>query len=676
MKESSSCSLLFLSAWTVALVLALCAPARAMTNNWKASTTGDWSDAANWVEGFIPTNGDDAVITNSGASVIISSSSSNLNSLTLSRTLWFTNWDTYLQASNVSILSNGSMTCVGAFTNNAMSNRVYIICTNLTIAAGGSINADTRGYSGGLVSGGGHGPGGAQGSRAGGSYGGKGGNYAWLEGSRYGSSSVPEYAGSGGGYNSVNAVRGGHGGGAVRIDASDTVILNGFITANGENGSADHAGSGSGGSVWISCRTLAGAETIANTCLIRANGGSSWATGQSGSGGGGRIAIVYDPTAQSTSSVPPLNLSVLGGTTSYKGELGTISVPDGQLLTEPATMARWNGEVLGVASWSPTNLVVSNCTIRFAAAGFRLAVSNELRIATNGVLMLGGDSIITDASVGLYGPFLRYTSTTAGPSLTVSGNLVVTNNGALHVYGGVTNNTTADYGASVSIQGNVNIYSGCSILPVSHPTNGGSVLFSLNNLYIQSGASINAVERGFAGGAGATAYGPGKGGNRSGGGYGGGGGYSPGGATYGLSNAPAQPGSGGGVGNGGQSGLGGNGGGLIRIIAAESITIDGSLNAYAASGWTQNQGAGSGGGIYLRCRTLGGMNISLLASGGSLSGGVGGGGGGGRIAVWRMYSSGTVTTSVSGGTAGSYPGTNGTVTWHWIPVPGTIFTMH
>ncbi|MBI2441062.1 MAG: hypothetical protein HYV35_06790, partial [Lentisphaerae bacterium] len=301
---------------TAALFVLAALPGRATTYTWNVNTTGDWSTAGNWTPAGPPTNGDDAVITNSGVSVLLSSASSNLSSLTLSRTITFTNWDTYLSATNVSILSNGLMTCVGPFSNSVMSNRVYVICSNITIAAGGSINVNSKGYSGAGSSGGGgagQGPGGALGNRSSGSYGGVGGNYAWENGPVYGSAAAPEYAGSGGGYNSVNALRGGHGGGAVRIDALGTVTLNGLITANGEDNTSNNGGTGSGGGVWITCLVLTGAQTTANTCMILANGGSIATGGAGGSGGGGRIAILYDPTAQNALPVvPPLNLSVKG----------------------------------------------------------------------------------------------------------------------------------------------------------------------------------------------------------------------------------------------------------------------------------------------------------------------------------------------------------------------------
>ena len=87
---------------------------------------------------------------------------------------------------------------------------------------------------------------------------------------------------------------------------------------------------------------------------------------------------------------------------------------------------------------------------------------------------------------------------------------------------------------------------------------------------------------------------------------------------------------------------------------------------------------GSGGGIYLYCRTFyGDTNGLLSAHGGNSGAGAGGAGGGGRIAVWRVFdrSTGVISNSVAGGTSAnsaSYYGTNGTVVFGWLPGKGTI----
>ncbi len=67
------------------------------------------------------------------------------------------------------------------------------------------------------------------------------------------------------------------------MEASETVTINGTITANGGNG-VNRSGGGSGGGIYLSCSTVAGRGNI------RANGGNG-GSGYGGGGGGGRIAI-------------------------------------------------------------------------------------------------------------------------------------------------------------------------------------------------------------------------------------------------------------------------------------------------------------------------------------------------------------------------------------------------
>ena len=149
---------------------------------------------------------------------------------------------------------------------------------NVTVSAGGAINANGLGYAAGP----GAGIPGTAGS--GGSYGGIGGvssgGAAGLVG--YGSYDQPTDLGSGGGDSYVGP--GGAGGGAVRITASGTVLVNGSIQANGGPGTNNRAGGGAGGSIWIISPSFSG------TGAVSANGGAGELP-QGGGGGGGRISI-------------------------------------------------------------------------------------------------------------------------------------------------------------------------------------------------------------------------------------------------------------------------------------------------------------------------------------------------------------------------------------------------
>jgi len=92
-----------------------------------------------------------------------------------------------------------------------------------------------------------------------------------------------------------------------------TLILDGRITANGNNGSAQGSGGGSGGSILL---TLGG---FSGTGLITANGGAGESP-SGGGGGGGRIAIYYTGPNSSFSG----SLSAHGGSGANNGSAGTV----------------------------------------------------------------------------------------------------------------------------------------------------------------------------------------------------------------------------------------------------------------------------------------------------------------------------------------------------------------
>ncbi|MEM0243534.1 MAG: DUF87 domain-containing protein, partial [Candidatus Aenigmatarchaeota archaeon] len=150
-------------------------------------------------------------------------------------------------------------------------------------------------------------------------YGGKGGNDAQNDagGDSYGSITQPIDFGSGGG--GSYSGRGGNGGGAIFLNISDTLVINGSILANGENGVANAAGSldrdgggGSGGSVWIIANKFIGNGSIS------ANGGSGDNYG--GGGSGGRIAIYY------VFNYSNVKISAIGGSGYQSGQNGSIYI--------------------------------------------------------------------------------------------------------------------------------------------------------------------------------------------------------------------------------------------------------------------------------------------------------------------------------------------------------------
>lgn len=702
----------------VALGVGLALPC-AMAKTTAATNSGDWATATIWNNGA-PVAGDDVAI-NASKSVTVSTAVGNFNSFTVNGTLTFTNWDTSLSATTVTIASGGSVTLPPAFTTSQMSNRVYFICTDFTLASNATINVDAKGWSGGTNVTGrdGSGPGGGQhctvNGSAGGGYGGTGGTGAWgsptnggshsAGGVVYGSKSLPLSPGSGGG---GGAVVGGAGGGLIWIEATNgNVILNGTLTANGGTGTGQYGG-GSGGGIYLNCRTLA-----ATNGTISATGaaGSGWA----GGGGGGRIAIVCDPAAQQASTRPTMILRASGGAGGGSGGgaggFGTIFVNEGSVVP-----SRWTSScsLSGFTNSTIPSLTVTNARVVFEDRA-AVTVSSDLTVSDGGRLDLydadvtvNGSASIAGDNAGLY--LFRGTNLAIRPSFQVAGNLTLSSGGTnaakLYVYAGTTNTGVGtNYDVSVSVGGTLGLVTNAWVYPTSNPTNGGSIKFSARNVTLAAtNTGFMADGRGWGGGTNVANYSNGTNGFGSGGGLGGscgsgGGGYGgngghgatwnttgAGGGTYGSSNAPVDPGSGGGSGPT-AAGVGGAGGGLIWIEAPSgTITMMGPMTANGSTpstyGSNSEGGGGSGGGIYLKCKNLVGSADGKLSAKGAVGANTyGGPGGGGRIAVWfsstnSFLGSATASGAAAGtGGGGNTAGANGTVVWQYVPPKGTMIMM-
>ena len=198
---------------------------------------------------------------------------------------------------------------------------------DVTVAQGGMIVADGRGYGGGAGPGHGNASGNpATGSGAGfGGSGGQGGSSsASTAGTSYGSLQQPNWLGSGGGMG--NGGVGASGGGRITLVAGGTMRVDGTVSANGANATNERAGGGSGGSIWLSAQSFTG------TGLVSANGGTGEPS-QGGGGGGGRIALWCG-----TTSFPGI-VAARGGNGYQRGGAGTIytranTQPTGQLLVD------------------------------------------------------------------------------------------------------------------------------------------------------------------------------------------------------------------------------------------------------------------------------------------------------------------------------------------------------
>lgn len=643
-------------------VLCVAAGLDAAVLNWKGATTGEWGEAANWVEGTAPTNGGEEVyITNSGSRVILTNSTPVLGSLTIgglsayTNVLLFTNWDTCLTATSITIRALGNLTHSDCNTNASLlnTNRVYLVCTNLALNAGGHINVYAQGFpvymgpgAGTTLVGSGGGHGGAGGDT--------GGANTDISGPTYDSAVAPNMPGSGGGANN-----GGAGGGVVRIDAG-SLTLDGTINADGGYGPvANYCGGGAGGSVYITCGTFGGSSS--GLVSVIGGRGRNGAAGYGGAGGGGRIAVIYTNLAADTAV--RFNASGGWGSSPYTGGVGTIYFPDTALLGENMNCVLSGNIIIpNWYVWNVGNLLLTNGFVALGDGGFTLNVATDLTVrGGNAGLHIGqymsqantdtvwvGRNLLIDGGALTIGTTGQETRTT----LTVGNSLALTNGGDLHVYSGLTNGSS-DYGGLVTVSGATAIAANSWVYPYCNPTNGGAVLFRLAAVNIDAGGGFNAdsTNRAFV----STFYynicrgfdatnGPGRGSSLqgSGGGHGGTGGVTTataGGVTNDVIFAPQLPGSGGGRYATPRFDIGGPGGGVVRIEAA-SIDLNGVITANGANMiYGYWGGGGAGGSIYILTDAFsGGVDGLLRAAGGDGNDGTGGkmpgSGGGGRIAVW------------------------------------------
>jgi YD repeat-containing protein len=288
---------------------------------------------------------------------------------------------------DVIIATNAQVVC--ASTNNQGQENgqwagagVTLLCSNLRIDAGGSLDAFGQGYGPRLGPGAGS-DGWVSGSGAG--YGGQGGtgdDYYGPGGAAYGDLRAPTALGSGGG-GSIFAP-GGAGGGAIRA------IVRGSLTVDGEL-SADAGyyyywypytgGPGSGGSLYVEAGSLRGSGRIQ---------AMSWTAitpyGSAGGGGGGRIAIYY------TNSTFGGSISATGGGGTQYGGAGTIFLQNRGAGTEELRIVDLGtlGAPTPVGSYTNLGTLMVDKGARFVVNG---AFDNEgvISVPAGSELDLNGD---------------------------------------------------------------------------------------------------------------------------------------------------------------------------------------------------------------------------------------------------------------------------------------------
>jgi len=583
-----------------------------------AALSCDTGDTSTTCQITSPQTYDNAETFSGTGDLIISANVSNINqqeSLTLN-------------FPNITILSGGVIT----------GGNITVIAENLTIDSGGEIDTDGLGYT--YDAGPGAGTSGAtyRYGSAGASHGGRGGtggglsSTAYSQGSSapYGSSLNPVTYGSGGG-SAGGSYYGGKGGGVIRLDISDSLIINGLIQSNGTSptsGANDYAASGgAGGSIWITTDDFAGSGTIQ---AIGGNGkDQNYADG--GGGGGGRIAIYYNESTFTGIE----NTNVTGGIEGKKsaswgphawyGGFGSaifVDVDDNSATTfngfrfqNASGPANESGVVTtffdysNPTVWNFTNLTIINTTILQTSDVFLNVVNFNMSNSLWKVYE------VKDKFRGYYYESNIILNITA-PNLTIGAGNVIDLSG-----GGYTNNSGPGAGTS----GTTYRYGSAG---ASHGGRGGT-----------------------GGGLSSTAYSQGSK------------------VPYGSSLHPVTFGSGGG--SAGVSYYGGFGGGVIRLDISDTLTIDGELNVngttpvigeadYAPSG-------GAGGSIWITVPSFAGSG-TLQAKGGNSGDqnyAEGGGGSGGRIAVWYNESTftGITNSDVTGGAKGVAYSSYGPYTW-------------
>jgi len=290
----------------------------AATKTWNGTPAGLWSGTANWSPPGAPASGDDVVFNPavSISSCIADSVADDLRSITLLDSYNgtvvfkknFVNGGSTITLTGALTVSSGTILIEGDTTtwHNGINdgNGITIIASTITVNANGWISADGQGFTPE------RGPGRGTFGAAGAAHGGK---SERSNSTTYGSAETPTSLGSGG-YASYEDAPGG---GAIRLLASNTIRVDGKVSANGLflYLSGFTGGGGSGGSLLLEASRLEGSGTF------EARGGSvigpDW-----GSGGGGRISLVNISSYAFSGT-----LSVNGGEHGRRGYAGTIMFP-------------------------------------------------------------------------------------------------------------------------------------------------------------------------------------------------------------------------------------------------------------------------------------------------------------------------------------------------------------
>jgi autotransporter-associated beta strand protein len=618
---------------------------------WKGVNT-DWANTNNWtnsvgqVPAQPPTALDDVFINVPASSnhptLNLSSSPVTIKTLTLgtslTSTLTVANGDVFTRLlrveGDVTIGAAGVSGVLTHLTNTvAETHRLRLdVGANLTIAAGGQINVDDKGYAGG------YGPGaGVTATYSGGGYGGEGGLWGTAavnspRGTTYGSVTDPVNNGSGPNSGANK------GGGTAVLRVGGAVTHNGTITANGSDGVGGVSSGASGGSINIMAGTITGA-----TGRITASGGAAVANNVTAGGGGGRIALVVTnagatfPASVLTNTFACSKPGDVGlGSRIQYGAAGTIYLKTpantyGDLIVN-------NTNFMGAVAYT----LLRDGTYRFDS--ITTTSKGVLAVGNNAVLTLDGCTLRSDSTTNdvLYGDLNNRIYFLQG------GRLLLKDNGQLNWTGTWTNNgVISQLGlGSYTLPGSLVVASNAVLTHEVGNGNWLSLVMTNGDLTVATNGAIWAVGCGYVNNS------PFVGSGNAGGVHGGEGGWGSGGVagtpttpTYGSITNPTTAG-------GGSAGTyPSSGGGVVIVRASGVVTVNGVINA---NGPTAQVSGGAGGSVNIRAGDLQGSGSGRITADGGigLAGNTGGGGGGGRIAVvlTNAMTVGNVAFSAVGGT--------------------------
>jgi hypothetical protein len=645
--------------------------AKAASVNWVGTSGGSWHDPANWSGGEVPTGLDEVTITGDDM-FVLATTTIDFTSLTLagpdvrfglvgnigtggditvsSSLLIQGNATRQTITGTLSLTNGGTLTHLQNTSTTLYT--VDFVAEDVIIESGAQVRVDNEGNPGGGVGEDGYGDGGGD-ANTNGVHGGGASNAGMggqsSDGNVGGNDTCtfsdlgPLYGGSGGAGSAASS--GGDGGGFVRLEANNSIIVNGRITADADGSGSEiageGAGGGAGGTIHLVANTVSGIPE-----LIAARGGNSFDS-NGGGGGGGCVRIEYD----TTTSISGAEIIVDGGVGFENGGAGLVLVEKidesarHMYLTATTTAAYGASQMFGVADTNFEGFIDQVTTLSLSttsryvvtdsvgAETFSITSSSPfgmsspsgtLQIGTGVNLRLVSGATIENATLELINDL-----PTSGQNRYVTVTEVGSSNPATFSIGAngvlVMNNFTT---TTPLVLESFTVESGGLL---THTQNSASpeqtqmVHIQAEEITIESGGLVDVSGKGFSGGIdGEDGNGPGGGEfvdmfTGVGAGHGGDGAASDtsgnatgsGGSAYCDASNPRT------LGSGGASGFhyegagvdGGFGGGLVWLVASSSLTLQGDIFADGTDGAFESfvgdvvfqsiSGGGAGGGVKL-----------------------------------------------------------------------------